>query len=181
MTRIYRKATLADADAYYTLIHSAYQSIRELGIHFAAATADRAQIVQHLRGNAVYVIEEEGELVSTLSIRFPWGPNPGPYDLPHIGWFATAPTKKKSGLGKNLLHWVEENVLTQQLHLPAVTLGTADSHPWLAAMYESLGFVKVGTADLKKGHITIYLLKVLDEQLYEQWVRIHPLPAPAQH
>ncbi|MCQ2009579.1 GNAT family N-acetyltransferase [Sporolactobacillus sp. STSJ-5] len=181
MTYIYRKATLADTDAYYRLIHSAYASIRELGIHFAAATADREQIVRHLRGNAVYVIEEEGELVSSLSLRFPWGPNPGPYGLPHIGWFATAPSKKNSGLGKNLLHWVEETVLIQQLHLPAVTLGTADSHPWLASMYESLGFVKVGTADLKKGHITIYFLKVLDQQLYEQWRKTNPLTVSTQH
>jgi S-(2-succino)cysteine N-acetyltransferase len=96
-----------DIPAYQTLLHRAYHATTKLGIHFAASTANQSQIAEHLESNAVYLFEKEGQLLSTLSIRFPWGNNPGPYGLPHLGWFATDPQYKGKGYGNTLWNFVE--------------------------------------------------------------------------
>jgi GNAT superfamily N-acetyltransferase len=90
--------------------------------------------------------------------------------LPHIGWFGTHPDYQGKGLAKQMLHWLEQEVLLGELRAPAVSLGTAQSHPWLAKMYQSLGFEPMGTTDLGKGHITLYMKKVLDPQRHQAWM-----------
>ncbi|MEE6273456.1 GNAT family N-acetyltransferase [Georgenia sp. MJ206] len=164
-----RTATVRDLDAYAALVSGAYADIRELGINFAAAHADRDQIEQHLSDNVAYVLEDDGELLATVSVRYPWGPNPGPYGLPHLGWIATAPAHKRQGHAQHLIDHVERDVLREQVHAPAVSLGTAEHHPWLTAMYARLGYVESGRTDLGHGHITVYLTKVLDAAAYERF------------
>lgn len=166
---IIRQITLEDKHDYLSLTHEAYRSVKQLGIQFAAADADITLIEEHLSSNGVYAIQKEGRLISTLSIRYPWGNNPGPFGLPHLGWFATAPEFKQQGLGKALMQWVEEHVLTRVLKAPAVSLGTAQSHPWLIEMYKKQGFEEVAQADLGHGHTTIYLRKTLDPTLFQHW------------
>jgi GNAT superfamily N-acetyltransferase len=164
-----RAVDINEKEAYRTLIHSAYEANEELGIHFAAYNADMSVISSHILSNGVYAAQKDNKLVSTISIRFPWGDNPSPYNLPHIGWFATDPFYQKQGLGDILMDWVEKNVLKAQLKLPAVTLGTAKSHPWLIQMYQKRGFHKIEEANLGRGHTTVYLLKILNEDLYIKW------------
>ena len=61
-----------------------------------------------------------------------------------------------------MLHWVEEEVLKKQLKAPFVTLGTANTHPWLKDMYLHLGFHIIGEKQLPgKKHKTIFLQKDL--------------------
>ncbi|MDF7671465.1 GNAT family N-acetyltransferase [Orbaceae bacterium ESL0721] len=153
----------SDAKPYLALLHRAYKQTSALGIHFAAATANLALIHRHISANAIYAIQKEGKLISTLMIRYPWGDNPGPYGLPHLGWFATDPDYARQGLGGELLMWVEAHILQNILKAPAVTLGTAKNHPWLIKMYERHGFRQIGEADLGLGHKTIYLKKILTE------------------
>lgn len=166
---IFRLITLEEITAYQKLLHNAYQSVSKLGIHFAAATAKQKQIHQHIASNAVYVLEAKDKLVSTLSIRFPWGNNPGPYGVPHLGWFATDPNYKGQGYGNQLWDWVEQQILIKQLKLPAVTLGTAANHPWLADAYIKKGFKQIGQADLTDDHTTLYFEKILNIQTYTEW------------
>lgn len=165
----FRLISQHDIPAYQVLLHDAYQTTTQLGIHFAAATVDREQINQHIDANAVYVFTKKNELVSTLSIRFPWGNNPGPYGLPHLGWFATATKYKGQGYGNQLWNWVEQQILIMQLKLPAVTLGTAANHPWLANAYIKKGFKPIGQADLTDDHTTIYFEKILNHKSYTEW------------
>lgn len=168
-----RTATSADLDAYAGLVAGAYADIRDLGINFAAANADRAHVEQHLTDNVAYVLEDAGELIATVSVRYPWGPTPGPYGLPHLGWIATAPAHKRRGHSQRLIDHVEREVLREQVHAPAVSLGTAEHHPWLTAMYTRLGYVESGRTDLGRGHITVYLTKVLDAAAYERFQQRH--------
>ena len=85
----------------------------------------------------------------------------GPFGVPHIG-LHTDPDKAHQGNATKLLHYVEIEILTKLLHAPAVTLGTAKSHPWLAAMYRHLGFTEVGEKQLAgKKHVTVYFKKEL--------------------
>ncbi|MFM1652130.1 GNAT family N-acetyltransferase [Brevibacillus sp. B_LB10_24] len=168
MARNFRLATVDDAEELLALTLRAYEPIRQLGINFAAATADLELVEKNIRNNACYVMEEEGRIVATVSLRMPWGLQPGPYGLPHIWWFAVEPALGKKGVGSALLQWVEETIIRDTLKAPAVTLGTADKHPWLAQMYERKGYVRVGQKDLGRGHTTIFLRKVLRPDLLQE-------------
>jgi GNAT superfamily N-acetyltransferase len=166
MRQAFRLIDERDLVAYQVLIHRAYAPIRELGIHFLAADADLALIRQHVADHAVYVLEMDGVMAATATIRFPWSSEPGPYGLPHLGWFATDPAYARRGLARKILHWLQAQVLVPQLHAPAISLGTAEEHPWLVAMYTALGFEPVDKKNLGRGHTTIYMRKVLDAKAY---------------
>ena len=165
----FRLINRSDITAYQQLLHRAYQATSQLGIHFAAATVEAEEIIQHIDSNPVYLFEKDHKLISTLSIRMPWGNNPGPYGLPHLGWFATDPAYKGQGYGNALWDWVEKEILINQLKLPAVTLGTAANHPWLAKIYRQKGYQQIGQVDLTSDHTTLYFEKILNNQNYSEW------------
>ncbi|WP_340640195.1 GNAT family N-acetyltransferase [Bacillus atrophaeus] len=157
----YRLAKDSDAEELLALTWRAYEPVRKLGINFAAAHADLELVLNNIRKNACYVMEEDGRIIATISLRMPWGQQPGPFGVPHIWWFAVDPDIGKKGVGSELLQWAEQTVLRDTLKVPFVSLGTADKHPWLIDMYERKGYVRAGERDLGKGHITIYMKKEL--------------------
>ncbi|MDP4101701.1 MAG: sulfur-containing aminoacid acetyltransferase SnaB [Bacillota bacterium] len=161
----YRLAVERDAEQLLELTLRAYEPIRKLGIRFAAAHADLDLVLQNIRKNACYVMEEDGRIIATITLRMPWGKQPGPYGVPHIWWFAVDPGTGKKGIGTKLLQWLEETILRDTLKVPFVSLGTADKHPWLIEMYERKGYVRSGEQDLGKGHITVYMKKQLRHDL----------------
>ncbi|MGG5774685.1 sulfur-containing aminoacid acetyltransferase SnaB [Bacillus subtilis] len=161
----YRLAVERDAEQLLALTLRAYEPIRKLGIRFAAAHADLDLVLQNIRKNACYVMEEDGRIIATITLRMPWGQQPGPYGVPHIWWFAVDPGTGKKGIGTKLLQWLEETILRDTLKVPFVSLGTADKHPWLIEMYERKGYVRSGEQDLGKGHITVYMKKQLRHDL----------------
>lgn len=169
MSLVFRQVTLEDDAAFLALALAAFEPIRQLGINFSAAHADLDMVRRHIASHGVYVMEKGGRMVSSFSIRYPWGPEPGPYGLPHLGWFATHPDYKHQGFGRRMMQWLEEDVLKGQLKAPAVSLGTAQNHPWLIDMYKHYGFREVELANLGKGHMTVFMEKVLDPQAYDRW------------
>lgn len=168
-----RALTLSDSKNYQQLLHQAYQPVLALGIHFAAATVNLADVEQHLRTNLVFGGFIQGKLACSISLRLPWGNNPGPFGVPHIGWLATHPEYKKQGLAIQILHWVEQHILLAELKVPFVTLGTAENHPWLGKFYVAQGFEEIGQANLTADHTTIYYRKILDQQLYQDYQQHH--------
>ncbi|MCS7464585.1 GNAT family N-acetyltransferase [Paenibacillus doosanensis] len=167
MTQQFRLATEEDAAELLDVSLRAYEPIRQLGIHFAAATADLETVKKNIRNNACYVLVDDGKIIATVSVRMPWGPQPGPAGLPHIWWFAVDPAVGKKGIGTTLLEWVEQTVIRDTLKAPGVTLGTADKHPWLIDMYERKGYERIGEKDLGKGHITVFMRKILRPDLLQ--------------
>ncbi|MGK7376292.1 GNAT family N-acetyltransferase [Planococcus sp. 1R117A] len=157
----YRLAVEQDAEEVLEVTLRAYEPVRELGIHFAAATADLDLVKKNIRDNICYIREKDGRIQATLSLRMPWGKQPGPYGVPHIWWFAVDPLNEEKRIGTAFMEWIETEILSKQFKAPAVSLGTADSHPWLAEMYERKGYIRAGQADLGKGHLTVYLMKPL--------------------
>lgn len=155
---------------YRALLQSAYAQNARHGVHFAAATASEEQVGRHLRENLAFGLEgEDGRLLGSISLRLPWGPNPGHLGLPHIGWLAAEPGRAPRGTGALLLEALVDQVLRPQLHAPAVSLGTASDHPWLGAYYQRHGFSAVGSADLGLGHITDFYVRPLDPDAYDGW------------
>ncbi len=157
----FRQATLKDAAALLDLTLRAYQPIRDLGINYAAAHADVELVENNISEHMCFVMEEEGRLLSTVTLRMPWGPQPGPTNVPHIWWFATEPDVKQRGIGSQMIGWCEEQMVRDTLKAPAVTLGIADRHPWLGPMYQRRGYQEIGRKDLGRGHVTIFMRKVL--------------------
>ena len=151
-----------DLDAYYHVLHAGYQTDKKYPISFSAITATKEQEREWLAKNPTYGLFEGHVLVSAVSLRMPWGPNPGPEGVPHIGQVVTAPEHMHKGYASKLINLVLEEVLKKQLKVPFVTLGTATSHPWLRRMYEKLGFRAFREVQLPgKQHRTVYLRKDL--------------------
>ena len=98
MSRQYRLATEADADELLSLTLRAYEPIRKLGINFAAATADKELVLTNIQKRLLRIGRrrtDSGDDFSADAV----GPNPGPYGVPHIWWFAVDPeTGKRDGL-----------------------------------------------------------------------------------
>lgn len=164
----YHQATDDNAPELLHLILRAYEPIRELGIHFEAATADEALIKKNIRENICFYMKDGTATVATASLRMPWSPHHGPYEVPHIWWVAVDPDYKRKGYASKLLDFIEKDLLTEQLHCPSVTLGTAKEHPWLADMYIKRGYKPVAETNLGKGHTTVYLEKLLLGTHYKQ-------------
>jgi S-(2-succino)cysteine N-acetyltransferase len=166
MSYIIRQATITDVPALLDLTHRAYKPNREIGIQFVAANPTKQLVQKNMEENLCFLLETDGIVRSTASIRMPWGSNPGPYGYPHLWWFATDPTVAKSGYGSILLNHLESEFIGKQLKCPAVTLGTASDHPWLVEMYVRKGYQKFGKKDSGRGHVTQYLIKVLQEDQF---------------
>jgi S-(2-succino)cysteine N-acetyltransferase len=166
MSYTIRQAVRDDIPELLDLTYHAYAPIRKIGIHFAAANPTEQLVKKNIEENICFLLEKDGTIQSTASLRMPWGSNPGPYGYPHLWWFATNPAVAKSGYGTTLLHYLEHDFIEKQLRCPAVSLGTASHHPWLVEMYERKGYQKFGSRDSGKGHITQFLIKVLNEERF---------------
>lgn len=174
MSLEFRQVRADELATYQALMHAAYAPVRALGIHFDAATADSAQTLRHLQSHGVYALYAGGVMVSSVTVRYPWGPQPGPFGLPHIGWFGAHPDYAGQQYGRQVLERLEQTLLRDQLRAPAVSLGTATRHPWLIDMYRRRGFTLMHTVDLGKGHITQYMKKILDVAAHDAWLAHQP-------
>lgn len=172
----FRQVREDEVDIYLALMHAAYTPVKALGIRFDAATASRDQALRHLQSHGVYALYANGDMVSSVTLRYPWGPLPGPFGLPHIGWFGAHPDYPGQHFGRQVQDRLEQEILIGQLRAPAVSLGTATNHPWLKEMYLKRGFQPMHTTDLGKGHITLYMKKVLDASAHDAWLTRQAAP-----
>ncbi len=169
----FRQVQVGEAATYHALVSAAYAQTLALGIRFDAATASLEQTTLHLNQHGVYALYDSGTMVATVTLRYPWGSLPGPIGLPHIGWFAADPRCSGKNYGHQVLEHLETEIVSAQLRAPAMTLGTALNHPWLVEMYLKWGYQCLHTADLGKGHITQFMLKVLDVEGFAAYKERH--------
>ena len=163
MSEVFRPLAEKDIETFQRFLTAAYADDLQYGIRFQAAFATVEDIKKHLAGNPCYILERDGEIISSCSLRMPWGPNPGPDVFPHLGWVSTHPRYKQQGFSSRMLDWVEQEILIKQFKAPVVTLGTAEEHPWLIRMYEKRGYVAYEKRRLHEDHVTVYMKKVLKE------------------
>jgi len=159
----YRLATEADTDAFFELIEKAYEPIRALGLSFPAASADRDMVRKHIQEHAAYVLEQDGVLTATITVRFPWSWQSTDLQIrvPYLCWFAVSPAAKNKGVGSKLLAWIEEEIISNTLKAPAVALATMDRHPWLIPMYERKGYERFYEIDQGQQGTAVFLVKKL--------------------
>lgn len=161
MSFVIRQAEAQDAGRFHCFLLRAYALDKKLGIDFPAARATRADVRRHFAVNICYIMEENGRIVSSCSLRMPWGPDPGPAGCPHLCWVSTDPDYQRRGCARRLLQWMETELLQKRLRAPMVTLGTAYEHPWLVQMYQKLGYEPFGGLRTRGCHTTVYLRKNL--------------------
>lgn len=157
MGDVYRLATNEDAEEVFQVIVQAYETIRELGISFRAATADLDMIKENISQNACYVLEINGSIAATISLKNLEELT----DLPFLYWFAVKPSFKNQGIGNRLLIYIEEVVVRDTLLAPGVVLATSQKHPWLLAMYERKGYVRFTEKALGESDTLVFLKKSL--------------------
>lgn len=161
MVKEFRPAKEGDAAELHALIIGAYQRDLDVGVTFEASHTTEEDILHHIQTHVCHVMVVDGRIAATCSLRLPWSKKPGPTQLPHIKWLAVHPNFARQGLGKEMLAYMEREVVLKTLKCPALTLGTAVEHPWLSKMYESFGYVHYDTVNLGFDHLTAYFRKEL--------------------
>lgn len=160
----FRLLTAEDFDAWFKVLKGGYATLKDLPISFESINATREDAAVWFGEIPFYGLFEGERLVASVGVRYPWGAKPGPEPLPHIGWVVTDPELQGHGYARKVLAHLEQEVLIPVLHVPAVTLGTAQEHPWLVSWYESQGFRPFRITQLPgKVHHTVFMRKVLEE------------------
>ncbi|HAR6499841.1 TPA: GNAT family N-acetyltransferase [Staphylococcus pseudintermedius] len=164
-----RMATLDDAEALHALMHRAFTPLRDVGIDWPSVNATLEMIQDNIQNNAAYVLEVEGKIVSTLSIRFPWEPSHPVSKYPFVWWFATDPDYGGVGYGNQMMTYVEETILRDTLKAPAVVLGTSvRKMSWLKGVYERRGYETFFSFEDETGDEGAMMVKVLIPERYNK-------------
>lgn len=162
-----RLATLQDAEALQQLMYRAFTPLREVGIEWPSVNADIEMIEKNIKYNSAFVLEKDGGIISTLSIRYPWEPKDPVSKYPFVWWFATDPDFGGQGYGKKVMRYVEETILRDTLKAPAVVLGTSGRKmAWLKDMYENHGYDVFFEKEDDTGDVSAMMVKVLIPERY---------------
>ena len=135
----FRQLTVDDAAEYHEVLIAGYAENKNYPISFDAINFSQEESRAWILKYPVYGLYVDGSLVCSISFRMPWIPKATPDVYPHIAHFVTAPEHKGKGYAREVLAEAE-NLLRNVYKTPAVTLGTAAEHPWLAKMYKGFGF-----------------------------------------
>lgn len=166
---VIRVATIDDAPEFLKLMKAAFKPLGEMGIEWPSVNVELDDVKQNIIDSTAYVLERDGEILSTITIRFPWDENISISGYPFVWWFATKPEYKGQGLGDQLLTYVEEKVLRDTLKAPAVTLGTSlKFHPWLRGIYEKRGYEVYVTREQDYGDVDGLMRKILIPEKFSE-------------
>ncbi|MFS3915223.1 GNAT family N-acetyltransferase [Bacillus australimaris] len=165
---IFRIATEEDAPAFLELLSSAFKPLGEMGIDWPSTNATLEMVTENITQSVAVVLERDGRLISTITIRFPWESTQPVSGYPFVWWFATAPDLAGQGIGNKLLDYVENTLLRQTYKAPAYTLGTSGrKHPWLLEMYERKGYTKYIERETENGDLGVLMYKVLIPERFD--------------
>lgn len=170
-----RIATVEDAQVLHQLMHDAFTPLRELGIDWPSVNADIQAVKDNIVNNTTFVLEVDNNIVSTITVRYPWGSVRTISGYPFVWWFATKPQYDGQGYGSQLLKYVEEDFLRDTLKAAAVTLGTsARLHPWLLSIYEKRGYEIYAEHENDDGDLGVIMRKVLIPERFDSQILGQP-------
>ncbi|MCO6216747.1 GNAT family N-acetyltransferase [Staphylococcus epidermidis] len=157
-----RVAHEQDAEQLHSIMQIAFTPLRELGIDWPSVHVDLEMVKDNLRQNTTFVLENEKEIISTITVCYSWSSVKPISGYPFVWWFATRPTYDGQGYGSQLLKYVEETFLRDTLKAAAVTLGTsARLHPWLLNIYEKRGYEIYAKHENDDGDLGVIMCKIL--------------------
>ena len=166
-----RVAVESDAEAFQKLMYESFTPLRELGIDWPSVNANVELVKKNIKTSTMFVLEDDHEIISTLTVRYPWEGKRRISIYPFVWWFATKPSYDGKGIGSKLLKYVEETYLRDTLKAPAVTLGTsARLHPWLLDIYKKRGYEIYGEHESNDGDLGVIMRKVLIPESFDEEV-----------
>ena len=68
-----RIANEEDAEALHQLMYDAFTPLRKLGIDWPSVNADLNMVKENIVNNTTFVMEKDNEMISTITVRYPWG------------------------------------------------------------------------------------------------------------
>ncbi|WP_411842962.1 GNAT family N-acetyltransferase [Salinicoccus sp. HZC-1] len=168
---IIRVATKKDAEEFLALMKTAFKPLKDLGIEWPSVNVGLEDVTANIVNSTAYVLERDGEIISTITIKFPWEAGINISGYPFVWWFATKPEYKGQGVGDKLLTYVEETILRDTLKAPAVVLGTSlKFHPWLKGIYERRGYTVYYEREQEYGDVDGLMYKVLIPENFDKEV-----------
>ncbi len=68
-----RLASEQDAEKLQQLMHEAFTPLRELGIDWPSVNANLDAVKENIDKNTTFVMTIDDEIISTITVRYPWG------------------------------------------------------------------------------------------------------------
>ncbi|MEJ7479050.1 GNAT family N-acetyltransferase [Staphylococcus pasteuri] len=171
---IIRIANEKDTKEIHQLMYEAFTPLRELGIDWPSVNASIEMVKDNIKNNTTFVLELDNTIISTITVRYPWGSVRSISGYPFVWWFATKPEFDGLGYGSQLLKYVEEDFLRDTLKA-AVTLGTsARLHPWLLSIYEKRGYEIYAKHENDDGDLGVIMRKILIPERFEEKILGQP-------
>ncbi len=170
-----RIANEKDTKEIHQLMYELFTPLRELGIDWPSANASIEMVKDNIKNNTTFVLELDNTIISTITVRYPWGSVRSISGYPFVWWFATKPEFDGLGYGSQLLKYVEEDFLRDTLKAAAVTLGTsARLHPWLLSIYEKRGYEIYAKHENDDGDLGVIMRKILIPERFEEKILGQP-------
>jgi ribosomal protein S18 acetylase RimI-like enzyme len=145
----------ADAPAALAVLHAAHAWNLANGFNFTAATMTLEELSERLTPATFFVAELNGRLVGTVEVKPE--PEPGAWSLHLLG---VAPDCGTRGVGRALVAFAEAHAAAEGAR--RLWLDTPETHPWLPAFYQRLGYRQTGTVQWEgKLYRSVYLSKDL--------------------
>lgn len=168
---IFRIATKEDAPAFLELMNTAFKPLADMGIDWPSTRATLEMVTENIEKSTAVVLERDGRLISTITIRFPWESTTPVSGYPFVWWFATAPDLSGQGVGNKLMEYVENELLINTFKVPAYVLGTSGrKHPWLLDMYKRKGYIDYFSHENDNGDLGVLMYKVLIPERFDKEV-----------
>ncbi|EWC66382.1 hypothetical protein W893_05745, partial [Staphylococcus aureus subsp. aureus ST 1413] len=74
-------------------------------------------VKENIDKNTTFVMTIDDEIISTITVRYPWGSVKSISGYPFVWWFATNPEYEGKGYGSQLLTYVEEAVFARYVEV----------------------------------------------------------------
>lgn len=148
-----RRAREEDVPALRVLLNAAYKELGDRGLNYTATYQDEAETLREIQTRSVYVVYDSGEMIATISFRDE-NRITGKKSA-YVGKFGVHPDRKKNGLGKLLMQFIEERARKEGYGW--IQLDTAKPAEHLVGWYKRLGYEIVG--DIR-----------FDGKTYESWI-----------
>jgi ribosomal protein S18 acetylase RimI-like enzyme len=143
MKQIIRPMVAADRSGVFRILESAGNFTPE-EVGTALELIDEWLELGEHSGYLTYVIEDVGEDESKVGGYVCFGPTPLTESTFDLYWIAVDKTKHRSGVGKRLLKFAEEEVMRRNGKLLLVETSSMETYDGTIAFYEKTGYELVG-------------------------------------
>ncbi|CAC7574995.1 GNAT family acetyltransferase [Staphylococcus aureus] len=126
-------------------MHEAFTPLRELGIDWPSVNANLDAVKENIDKNTTFVMTIDDEIISTITVRYPWGSVKSISGYPFVWWFATNPEYEGKGYD-----------------------------PWLLKIYEKRGYEIYSEHENDDGDLGVIMRKVLIPERFDETILGQP-------